>query len=44
MLGVDEDSLTGRYAEEIGIELVDTLEESTATRDIQVSESVGVPP
>ena len=37
MLGVDEDSLTGRDAEEIGIELVDTLEESTAARDIQVS-------
>ena len=43
MLGVDEDSLTGRDAEEIGIELVDTLEESAAARDIQVSESVGVP-
>ena len=43
MLGVDKDSLTGRDAEEIGVKLVDTLEESTAARDIQVSESVGVP-
>ena len=44
MLRVDEDSLTGRDAEEIGIELVDTLEESSAARDIQASEGVGVPP